>query len=675
MNKTELTQSEQQEISKDSSFSYQTFPMQDEEPPAPKPKISLRQFFYYYSRSGGVKKNFFLRFFASFFFTTWLFNIFIGGDKSGSYLISHWEDYLQDIHLPLIILCMFAIFLLLTEIHRLWYRTLSRYSDGIVLLTSIVLFALQNLYFNENQSLCIALTLIFTISCLAVTSRFKIRSAIHPTGKFKPLIPLFIALFSICTIIFVAITTIIEYQEYRSTAYDFGIFIQAMYELSHKFHAVTTCERTEAISHFRIHASYILYLLVPICHFFDTAKTLLIAQAVLIVSGVIPCYFLAKHHHLTGTLQIAICTMYVFYPALIQPAYYYFHENAFLPALLMWLILFLEKQNKLGIFITTVLCLIVKEDAAIYVICLLLYCSTTEAYQTKYRKFLFTVLAGSVLYFAGINLILTKIGDGQFMTDTRFDAFLTTDEDNLVYAVLHILKNPTYFFSTLFSETSITFCIEMFLPLLFLPFFTNKLSRYFLFCPFFLINLIIGASYGYAVTLGYQYTMGTGVLLLYMSILNAKDLQEDKRRGLLYSCGFACFLALFTNISSEWSFVTIYNTETTLYTSTEELLSSIPSNASVAASTWYVPNLAQRDEVYSWDKDDIDYDDAGQPYLPDTSNYDFVVLAQHDELFYDYDELLQEAGYTVYGTVESQFTVYESPNYISEEDLFQTTTH
>lgn len=137
--------------------------------------------------------------------------------------------------------------------------------------------------------------------------------------------------------------------------------------------AVTTCERNEFLSHFNVHSSYIFYLLAPFYAIFPNENTLLIAQAVLAMGGVIPLFLIARNHNYKGIPLAAAGIIYVFAAGLIGPCFYDFHENAFLPTLLMWLLYAVDKR-KIGLFyVMSVLVCIVKEDAPLYVMCIALF--------------------------------------------------------------------------------------------------------------------------------------------------------------------------------------------------------------------------------------------------------------------------------------------------------------
>ena len=134
----------------------------------------------------------------------------------------------------------------------------------------------------------------------------------------------------------------------RSTAplaFDFGIFVQMYHNMAESFAPVTTCERDKLLSHFAVHFSPIYYTLLPFYYIFPTPYTLLIGQAVLVATGVIPLVGICRKFKFSNMATIGFSVVYLFCVELIAPCFYDFHENAFLPMLLMWFFYAVEKKS------------------------------------------------------------------------------------------------------------------------------------------------------------------------------------------------------------------------------------------------------------------------------------------------------------------------------------------
>jgi uncharacterized membrane protein len=273
-------------------------------------------------------------------------------------------------------------------------------------------------------------------------------------------------------------------------------------------------ERDVLLSHFVVHLSPIYYVLLPVYALFPSAMTLQISQAVLVASGIIPAILIARHYKLSNGTQIVVALIYATFPVISMGCFYDFHENCFLLPLLLWVFYFFEKEKYLWMYVFVILTLMVKEDAAIYVIFFALYVLLSR------KKYLHGSLMalGAAAYFlialAYLNASAAYWADF-YASDTprpsiagpminRFDNLIYDKEKGLLGAIFTALKNPGYlltqFFSTQgayldswFIERSpwakVVYLIQMLLPVGMIPFCTKKQSRWLLLAPI-LLNVL-----------------------------------------------------------------------------------------------------------------------------------------------------------------------------------------
>jgi uncharacterized membrane protein len=134
------------------------------------------------------------------------------------------------------------------------------------------------------------------------------------------------------------------------------------------------------------------------------------------------------------------------------------------------------------------------------------------------------------------------------------------------------------------------------LPVGLIPFLTKKLSRWLLIAPI-LMNL--ATNYTYQYDLGYQYHFGISAFLIYGAILNLSDMPSSLRRE---SVGIALAACLCLYLTSVYPVVQRncrnWKENREKYIRMEEILETIPEDASVCCSTFLLPHLADRDEVY-----------------------------------------------------------------------------
>lgn len=250
-----------------------------------------------------------------------------------------------------------------------------------------------------------------------------------------------------------------------------------------------------------------------------------IAQGVIIMSAVIPIILICKERGLTNKSTAFVALLYMAYPAVTAGCTYDFHENCFLLPLLMWTILFMEKERYVPMTIMALLTLMVKEDVFIYLIILAVFIIVS-----KKRARVGTILfAGSLVYFVIAYTILSKFGLG-IMDDSRYGNLIYNDS-GLIGVVRTIFVNPSYALTQLFTTEGlgvgkIKYLLELFLPLAFIPFITTKMSRYILLAPV-LLNMM--SMYPYQYDIGFQYSFGITGMIFYILILNLGDIQEQKQ--------------------------------------------------------------------------------------------------------------------------------------------------
>ena len=259
----------------------------------------------------------------------------------------------------------------------------------------------------------------------------------------------------------IAVTTCLRYMTFTSPNFDFGLFVNMFHNMAETLEPVSSSERDVLLSHFVVHVSPIYYTLLPVYFIFPSALTLQIAQAVLLASGIIPAVLLARHLKLSGRSQIMVALIYAFYPATAMGCFYDFHENCFLLPLLLWMFYFFEREKYLFMYLFAFLTLMVKEDAAIYVLFFALFILLAR------KKYLHgAILAvGAIAYFM-IALAYLEASAAYwaeyYSADTprpsiagpminRFDNLIYDKEKGLLGAMLTALKNPGYLLTQFFS--------------------------------------------------------------------------------------------------------------------------------------------------------------------------------------------------------------------------------
>lgn len=494
-------------------------------------------------------------------------------------------DYVNHINVMMFIIDFAIIFIILSLI-PLVIKSIS--TDSYALLISsliyclIIIYRKNDFYFSVGVIACMILCW-----CYLLKNDKLSLSKISLTDRSCKII---IAVSAVLFTLFVGILNAMRYWAYLTPGYDFGIFSQMFYYMKETFLPMVTCERDGLLSHFAVHISPIFYLFLPGYFIFPSPAYLEIAQAAMLASGVIPLYMLCRKFDLTNKASLLISVIYLAFPALMNGCFYDLHENKFLTPLILWLFYFLEKDKFLGVYIFSLLTLLVKEDSAIYVFCAALFMIICKK-KYKHGIIIATI---SVLYFLSMLFILNVYGDGA-MTG-RFDNFISDEALGIFSAVKTIVLNPAYLISQVFTLEKIKFILLMLIPLAFMPVISGKFSRLILLIPMLVINLM--SNYTYQHSIDFQYTYGVTAILFYLAVLNVSDFKPDKRRTVIGIMTISSIMLCMTYFQPKIEIAKRFFTTETERTSISQALEEIPKDASIASTPFFIANLSQRNEIY-----------------------------------------------------------------------------
>ncbi len=562
-----------------------------------------------------------------------------------------WKEYSNTVSFgkmgAFIVLAFVGITLL-----RKYIPKISRINtDGYILLAGVVSFGMCALWRNDSNTY----NNIFACGVIAVS--LFILAMFLDTDKFTELrkIPKPVYITVMCVLaagvaVYVAATTIFKHRIFHTAVFDLGIFTQMYHSIVNHFTQVTTCERGYALSHFAVHFSPVYYLLAPVYLIFPSPETLLACQAVLAVSGFIPVYLICRKYNFSDALSFAFSLVYIFSTSVISPCYYEFHENAFLPPFLMWFFWAIEKDKKILMYVMMVLILMVKEDAALYVMCIALYL----VFSGKNRKHGVIMFCATAAVFVNVLSLMSKYGEGA-MTNRTFGNLMRNYDSGFGEVIRTALSNPMYFINQCFMDEKyekFAFIFVMVLPLLFMPFVTRKGSRLLLVAPFIVMNLASG--YPYASKFDYQYVFGTATCLIYAALINTADFDMKTVRKLVPLMAAASVLMFTANVTNKLYYADVYKGYKENNDRKQAYCDSIPEDASVLATPFLIPHVANRDELYILDE-------------ASSVNEDFcdVVVFEDgaDEWKQNKRAMLESEGYTVYAEIEGLIVIYKSPSY------------
>ncbi len=450
-----------------------------------------------------------------------------------------------------------------------------------------------------------------------------------------------VLIFGVALAVGIGLFTVMRYLTFASPNFDFGLFCHMFHNMKERFLPLVTSERNMLLSHFAVHISPIYYLLLPFYMLFPSPITLQVGQALILASGVLPLYLLAQHFRLSYKYTVLFVLFYVAHPAVSAGCSYDLHENCFLLPLLLWLFYCYETGHKRWFVAIAVLILLVKEDAAAFLVIFGMYL----LFSRKDRGTALPLIVGALLYFAMAVFLLNTYGTGAMIG--RYSALF--DGAKTVGGFWQtLLRAPGYFLEVVVSFVNSAtekpiYLLQMLLPFGIVLWRTKQPSRYLLLAPL-LLNLLSGFVHQYDI--GFQYSFASLAFCLYLYLQNIAERPITKQRNLLlFSVVSSCFLYAMIVMPKIETYVGrwIQNGET--FTAMEAVLDEIPQDASVTASTMLVAHLAQRDVIYEdfyHEKPDTDYVvlDMRGSYATFSQTYRDTCIQNGYEVWATTDELL-----------------------------------
>lgn len=408
------------------------------------------------------------------------------------------------------------------------------------------------------------------------------------------------ALFLLMTVVFGCFTSL-KYRSFNNHAFDFGIFAQMYERMAVSGVPETTLERSYMMSHFGVHFSPIFYLFLPGYWIFRSPLYLFYLQAAVIAAGVFAIYLISGRLGLSGKMTLALELIYAFYPCLMNGTFYDFHENKFLTTIILFLFYFLvgkrTRWNVVWIFVFSLLLLSVKEDAAIYLICISLFVMI-------YRKEALLgggMLLTAIVYFIIANNVIASVGTEGVMMDRLSDYFVN-GEKTYGSVFKTIFYDFGYLLKQIFKAEKIPFILWMFAPVVFAPLMTKKISSLILLLPILPVNIM--QSWIYQSDVDFQYTYGIAALILMSVIFVVIRLKTDRKRVIVMTSVILCLV-----MSTALVYPKLKRNDalmkqmTDAYTEEgvqemEALCASVPADASVTASSNVSPHLYQVEQLY-----------------------------------------------------------------------------
>jgi uncharacterized membrane protein len=405
--------------------------------------------------------------------------------------------------------------------------------------------------------------------------------------------------------------TILAHHNGLTHSYDLAIFDNLHWNIVHggsflKSSPATGPEGT----HFVRHATLIAYVFAPIYALAQRAETLLVLQATLLGSAVIPLFAFARR--LIGSMGAAVISIaYLLYPQLHGSNLFGFHFLTLAPFFAFSLAYAIETEKRWLIVLTTVLTLSVREDVALVVAIL----GAWQILERKRARLGGILLLAGATYFAITKFLLMPIVESHKSFAHLYESLTPGGEGGFGQVIRTLLINPAYGFGVLLTPKKLLYTLQIMVPLSFLPL-RRSLGALFI-LPGLLFTLL--SDHHPVFSISFQYTAFWTPYLFVACVVCLRPrtgpglpLREARLRSWIWLAtvaltGVLCsyqFGALFQRNTAtggfDWHprFVT---TETmhSRRAAREEAIRLLPPEAKVAASETVVPHVSNRRDAYT----------------------------------------------------------------------------
>jgi uncharacterized membrane protein len=430
-------------------------------------------------------------------------------------------------------------------------------------------------------------------------------SQLHNYGYLHLMVVLYVISFSI--------NTLIRHYTFASSAWDLGIFNQALYTTVKQgklFYYTPELYANPSGTIFGVHFSPILFLVIPFYIILPKPETLLVIQTIVLASGVYPTFLIAKKTLQNRSISLLFSLLYLIYCHLHSVNLFDFHPDAFFVPFALFSWYFFTKQKWTGYFLFLLLCFFTKETSSIpfLVVGLIDAWSMREKIVTSFRKSKFqdrrifipiATIAISILWYAVATAFIHFFNpspSSRFVQGTPWGIFL--GENPLGLSILESITTLDFSGALQYEfNMKLFYLFTILAPLAFLP--VIKYSYFLPVVPWLLLAFLSNYSPYYG--LGYHYSAIVVPFAIIAAVyglerlgltfnLNEKRLLQLLKKVVLVALLFALSISIMSLPLTKIELLSVSKHDKYVY----EAIKIIPPEASVLTQYDIFPHLSSR---------------------------------------------------------------------------------
>jgi uncharacterized membrane protein len=248
---------------------------------------------------------------------------------------------------------------------------------------------------------------------------------------------------SLIFLIIYCLLSIVPHYNFKTNAFDLGIFNQTLYQYSHLKLGPNTIREVPTL--LADHFEPILFFFAPLYWIFGS-YTLLIIQILSIIMGGLGIYLLLKKNSNNKFLALGGVTIFYLFFGIFQALSFDYHNNVVATMMIPWLLYFIAVRNFKGYYIVLILFLMCKENMAL--ISAFLGISLIIFEPKEIRKHGIITLLISIIYFLLVLKIVIPFFNNGTYDHWPYTQLGKTPEE----ALKNMILNPLLAFQLLFNH-------------------------------------------------------------------------------------------------------------------------------------------------------------------------------------------------------------------------------
>ncbi len=254
-----------------------------------------------------------------------------------------------------------------------------------------------------------------------------------------------------------------RYDAFATARFDLGDMVQAIWSTAHGHFLEVTDTSGQQIDRMGSHVDPILVGFVPLWWIFPTPKLLLIAQPLIVATGALPTYWIARRWVWDWRTSAACAVAYLLYTPMQWSVVFDFHPVTLATPLLLWCVWAIEDERPVLLAVFATLSVLTKEEVGLAVAGLGLWVLIRHRRTTTA---LALIIGGLVWTAIAVGIIIPHFSPGGASPFISRYAELGASPSSITKS---LLTHPGHALRLLVSRGRLAYVWHLLSPLVFLP--------------------------------------------------------------------------------------------------------------------------------------------------------------------------------------------------------------